>query len=325
MIFDIHGDIWTDVTTKRQVGQSNIIRNHHLKRFKEGKMGGGVFVIWADPPHDKRPHERLVESIQAMSSELRESRDIVKVIYNSKDFYDAVSKEKLGIMLGLEGLSGIGENIDCLDVLYQLGFRHASLTWNEENKLATGVLGDPERGLTDLGRLAVKRINELGMILDVSHANEKTFWDICEATTSPIIASHSNSRAICDVKRNLTDDQIRAIGEKDGLIGLNAFSEFIHPSKSLRNLDTLIEHLERIVGLIGMDKVAFGFDFFEYIGSDVSNTFIENEYIGTKDLEDISKTSNLIEKLKIKGYSQEDIDKLSYKNFLSLMDRTLGR
>ena len=92
MIFDIHGDIWTDVTVKGLLGEENIINNHHLERFKKGQMVGGIFVIWADPPHDKRPKERLVESIKAMSKEIWQSKDILKVIYNSKDFYKALDE-----------------------------------------------------------------------------------------------------------------------------------------------------------------------------------------------------------------------------------------
>ena len=323
MIIDIHGDIWAHVTLKRQEGQDNIIRNYHLDKFRQGNMAGGIFVIWADPPHDKRPKDRLKESIFAMASELRESRDIVKVIYNSKDFNDAVSQDKIGVLLGLEGLSGIGEDIDNLDVLYQLGFRHASLTWNEENPLATGTSGDPERGLTKLGIEAVKRINDLGIILDVSHGNDKTFWDICQHSSAPIIASHSNSRVLCDLPRNLTDDMIKAIGDKDGLIGLNAYKNFIHKDPDQRTLDYLIEHLEHIAGLIGLDKIALGFDFFEYLSGDSPDSFTSETVVGVKGLEEITKTSNLISKLKSKGYSQDDIDKITHKNFLSLMDRIL--
>lgn len=323
MIIDIHGDIWAHVTLKRQEGQNNIIRNYHLDKFKEGNMAGGIFVVWADPPHDKRPDERLKESIIAMSSELRESRDIVKVIYNSHDFNEAVSEGKIAVMLGLEGLSGIGENVDALDVLYQLGFRHVSLTWNEENPLATGTSGNPNRGLTKLGIEAVKRINDLGMILDVSHANDKTFWDICQHSKSPIIASHSNSRILCNVPRNLTDEMIKAIGDKNGLIGLNAFKNFIHSDPDQRSLDFLVEHLEHIVGLVGIDKIALGFDFFEYLSGDSPDSFTKEKEVGVKGLEEITKTPNLISKLKSKGYSQDDIDKISHKNFLSLMDRIL--
>lgn len=323
MLFDIHGDIWTDVTEKRQKGLKNIIRDYHLERFKKGNMVGGIFVIWIDPPHTSRPKERLIENIKAMSVELWESKDIIKVIYNSNDFYQAMDENKIAVLLGLEGLSGIGEEIENIYTLYQLGFRHGSLTWNEENSLGTGARGTINRGLTALGKEAIGIMESIGMILDVSHANDKTFWDIYNVARKPFIASHSNSRTLCNVPRNLTDEQIKAIGEVDGIVGINAFNEFIHEDKNKRNVDYLINHIEHIINLIGIDKVALGFDFFEYIGKDAANTFIEDDYIGTKGLENISKGKDFILKLKERGFTKEDIEKIGYKNFLNLMDRIL--
>jgi len=323
MLIDIHGDIWTDVTIKRGLGRNNIIRNDHLERFKKGGMVGGIFVIWADPPHDQRPKERLIESIKAMSCELWESKDFLNVIYNTNDFYKAIDEDKLAVLLGLEGLSSIGENVGDLYSLYQIGFRHATLTWNEQNALATGVKGDVNRGLTPKGEEAVKIMNDLGMILDVSHANEKTFWDIYNKSDKPFIASHSNSKVLCDVPRNLNDDQIKAIGERNGLIGINSFNEFISFNKDKMTVDFLINHLEHMVDLIGIDSVALGFDFFDYLEGDTTNSFTTDAYKGTIGLENISKGNNLILKLEERGFSKEDIEKISYKNFLNLMDRIL--
>lgn len=323
MIFDIHGDIWTDVTLKRSKGQKHIIRDNHLKRFKKGNMVGGIFVIWADPPHDLTPRKRLLESVKYMSSELWENQDILKPTYNSKDFYDAIETNRLAILLGLEGLSAIGEDVEFLYTLYQLGFRHCSLTWNEENLLATGVLGSPNRGLTTSGKSAIKIIEDLGMILDVSHANDKTFWDICENSTKPFIASHSNSRTLCNEKRNLTDEQIKAIGEKNGLIGINGYNGFVSTNNKDRTVEKLVDHIDYIVNLIGINKISLGFDFFEYLEDDTMNNLVKDKYVGTKGIEDISKCNNLIKLLENRGYTKDDIEKISYKNFINLMDKVM--
>ena len=323
MLIDIHGDIWTDVTVKRSLGEKDIIKRYHLDRFRKGKMAGGTFILWIDPPHDENPKERFLESVKYMCQEIWENQDILKVIYSSKDFYSAVDEGKLAVILGMEGLSPLGEESEGIYALYQLGFRQISLTWNEQNAFATGARGDEKRGLTELGKRAIKIIEDLGIILDVSHANDKTFWDICKVATKPIIASHSNARALCPVPRNITDEQIKAIGERGGLVGINAFNEFIHVDRDKRNVDYLINHIEHIVELIGIDHVAFGFDFFEYLEEDTSQTFIEDPYRGTPGIEDISKAPNLIKKLQERGFSKEDIGKISYKNFLNLMDRVL--
>lgn len=322
MLLDIHGDIWTDVTVKRSMGIKNVIRDYHLERFKKGNMVGGIFVIWADPPHDKRPKERLDESIKAMSDEISENQDILKIIYSKDDFYKAIEENKLAVLLGLEGLSGIEDDIEKIYDLYKLGFRHAGLTWNEQNKLATGVKGDINRGLSPLGKDLVKIIEELGIILDVSHLNDKSFWDVYKITNKPFIASHSNARSLCNVPRNLTDDQIKAIGEKDGLIGINAYNEFVHLEPAKRTVDYLIKHMEHIINLIGLDKVALGFDFFEYLDEDAAS-FTGDTYDGLIGLEDISKANNFVTRLEQLGYSKEDIDKICYKNFLNFMDNTI--
>ena len=322
MLIDIHGDIWTDVAIKRSLGERDIIKRYHLERFKKGDMAGGTFIVWVDPPHaEKRPKERFLEIIKYMCQEIWENQDILKVIYSSKDFYHAVDEGKMAVVLGMEGLSPLGEDPEGIYTLYQLGFRQISLTWNEQNAFATGTRGDVNRGLTELGKRAIRIMEELGIILDVSHANDKTFWDIYDVATKPIIASHSNARALCPVPRNITDEQIKAIGESGGLVGINAFNEFIHVDRDKRNVDYLINHIEHIVDLIGIDHVAFGFDFFEYLEEDKSKSFIEDPYRGTPGIEDISQAPNLIRKLQDRGFSKEDIEKISYRNFLNLMDR----
>lgn len=324
MLIDIHGDIWTDVAIKRSLGERDIIKRYHLERFKKGNMAGGTFIVWVDPPHaEKRPKERFLEIIKYMCQEIWENQDILKVIYSSKDFYHAVDEGKMAVVLGMEGLSPLGEDPEGIYTLYQLGFRQISLTWNEQNAFATGTRGDVNRGLTELGKRAIRIMEELGIILDVSHANDKTFWDIYDVATKPIIASHSNARALCPVPRNITDEQIKAIGESGGLVGINAFNEFIHVDRDKRNVDYLINHIEHIVDLIGIDHVTFGFDFFEYLEEDKSKSFIEDPYRGTPGIEDISQAPNLIRKLQDRGFSKEDIEKISYRNFLNLMDRVL--
>lgn len=323
MIFDGHGDIWTDVAIKRNKGEKNIIKNFHLDRFKQGEMIGGIFIIWIDPPYDKKPEERAIEIIGHMATEIMENQDILKIIHNHEDFHLAIKEDKLGVLIGMEGLSAIGENIDLLNTLYLLGLRHASLTWNEENILATGASGNPNRGLTDSGIEAVKLMENLGIIVDVSHANDKTFWDIYENTDKPFIASHSNCRSLCSVPRNITDEQLKAIAERNGLVGLNSFGQFVHEDKAKQDIEHLANHLDHMVEVMGIDHVGFGFDFFDYLNSDTVGSFAEGDSYGTIGFEDISKTDNLINLLSKRGYTQKDIEKVSYKNFYRIMREIL--
>lgn len=324
MIFDGHGDIWTHVAIERNKGNKNIIKDMHLERFKEGNMIGGIFVIWIDPPHYENPQCRTVEIIESMSTEIVENPDVLYIVHNSKDFNNALKNKKLAIVIGMEGLSGIGNRVELLNTLYRLGIRHASLTWNEENELATGIRGNPDRGLTKYGIEAIKLMEKLGIIVDVAHANDKSFWDIYDNTKKPFIDSHSNCKALCNVPRNLADEQLKAIAEKGGLVGLNGFNEFIHRQRDKQDIHNLVNHLDYMVELIGIDHVGFGFDFFHYLESDTVDSFVDDVNTQTRGLEDISKSQRLIDILYKRGYTKEDIEKISYKNYYRIIKEILG-
>lgn len=322
MIFDAHGDIWTDVTVKRQKGNRDVFKNYHLEKYKKGQVNAGIFVIWIDPPYDKNPKQRALEIIENMSVEITTNQDIFKIVKSYDHIKEAVDTNRFAIIIGSEGLSYIGKNVDLINALYLFGVRHATLTWNEENELATGVKGNPDRGLTQYGIEAVKRLEELGMIVDVSHANEKTFWDICEITTKPIIASHSNCKALCNAPRNLTDEQLKAIKEKDGVVGLNAFSDFVADEVENRDIEHLANHVDHMVEIMGIDHVGFGFDFDDYLEGDTLSAFAEGD-AKTIGFENITKVPKMIDVLEKKGYSKEDIEKIKYKNFLRIIRQIL--
>ena len=189
------------------------------------------------------------------------------------------------------------------------------MTWNETNAFATGQSGDKNRGLTPLGIDAVKIINELGILLDVSHANDKTFWDIAKHSKKPFFASHSNARSLCQSMRNLTDDQILCIGERGGMVGMNSYHNFVSQNESEKNLEMLLNHLEYVAEKIGLDKVGFGLDFAEYYtpeGEEVS---------GLSGLHDVTELGNVEKALKKRGYSQNEIEMVTYKNFIDFFGR----
>ena len=210
MIFDGHGDVWTDVTCRAvDHGERDIFRKHHLHKFQEGGVTGGIFVIWIDPPYDSDPVKRSKQIVKSIKQEMEDSADILNFVKKYDDFEKGTKEGKLNIVTGMEGLSQIGEDIDMINYFYdEVGVRHAMLTWNELNALATGWPVDVTRGLTEAGKKAVKRIQDLGMVMDVSHLNDKCFWGVIDLAQGPIIASHSNARSVCPAMRNLTDDML---------------------------------------------------------------------------------------------------------------------
>lgn len=319
MIFDAHADIWTHVTIKRQKGCKDILKNFHIEKFKRGGIGGGIFVIWIDPPYDKQPFIRTLEMMQEASTEILENQDVMKIVRHYDDIQEAIKENKLAVVIGLEGLSSIGKNTDLIYFLYMFGARHASLTWNEENDLATGVKGNPQKGLTKEGKQLIKKMENLGMILDVSHLNERSFWDVCKVATKPIIASHSNCKALCDVSRNLSDEQLKAIAQSGGVVGANAFRNFVHNEQDKRNIEYFANHIDHMVEVMGIDHVGFGFDFFEYLDDETTSSFASQGGYGPVDLEEASKAQNIIKILENRGYKSEHIKKIKYENFLRII------
>ena len=319
LIFDGHGDVWTDITCRSiDHGERDIFRQRHLAKFKEGSVGGGIFVIWIDPPYDQDPVKRAKQICAAVRQEKEDAKDIIQVVRRFEDFEKGTAAGKINVVTGMEGLSEIGEDIDQINWYYEeMDVRHAMLSWNETNALATGWPGDKNRGLTKKGKEAVSRIHSLGMVMDVSHLNDRCFWDVIECSDGhPVIASHSNSRTICPHMRNLSDEMIRAIAKTGGLLGMNSMREFIAEDKANQTVSRLADHVEYIVNLVGPDYVGLGFDFDDYLEADALSAFSghidspSGDGIGNE-----AEAKNIITELASRGYKQEDLEKIAYGNY----------
>ncbi len=323
MIFDGHSDIFTDVTIKRLLGETQVIKNHHLPRLRKGGIEGGCFVIWIDPPYEKEPSKRLEQILKATKDEMAECDEAV-LVHNLAEIEAAKKAGKFFILLGMEGLSGIGKDIEQIHMLYDFGVRHAMLTWNEQNPLATGVQGDPDRGLTVLGKKAVRMIQEKKMIMDVSHLNERSFWDVIAVAEGPILASHSNAKALAAAARNLTDEQLLEIRDTKGLVGLNSFNLFVSEDLKQQNVDNLVKHASYIADKIGVEHLGFGFDFFEFLSTDSMKSYSSQETSFTVGLEDCSKVPELLIKMKAAGFTDKELEMVSSGNWFKLIRRVIG-
>lgn len=317
MFFDAHSDIWADVTIRSLQGERNIVANHHLERLQKGQIEGSIFAIWADPPYDKTPFERTLQIWNAIEQETEDWKadGRIALVHNAAQMQQAIDKGQFYAFIGLEGLSSIGEDIDMIDQYHEKGARHAMLTWNEENKLATGAGGTPSRGLTPVGKKAVQRLMDKNMILDVSHLNERSFWDFTDIAQAPIIASHSNVKVFSDVPRNLTDEQLLCIRDLDGVIGMNSFNIFVSSNRNEQTADKLVEHMSYIADKIGVKHIGMGFDFFEFLPDDSMSSFSTQESPCLTGLEDCSKVPSLIEKMEKAGFTKAEISAISRENF----------
>ena len=209
--------------------------------------------------------ERELVSIQR---ELDKNKDLMKLAYSPKQIRDNLAAGKMSAVLTIEGPAGFGYDPALLEDLYKIGFRITSLGWNERNPLTGSHV--PGGGLTDQGREFVREAQRLGMLVDVSHISDEGFWDIMDITQAPVIATHSNSRKICDVSRNLTDDMFLAICRTGGVAGFNQCDAFVGQDP---DLDTVCDHILHFLeldpsgkhialggDLDGCDKLPKGFD-----------------------------------------------------------------
>jgi Zn-dependent dipeptidase, microsomal dipeptidase homolog len=324
MNFDAHSDIWTDVNIKSLAGERDIIRKYHIDRLRKGEIEGSIFVVWVDPPYTDDPKKRTAQAFEAIRKEAEDCADIAVICRNYAEIEKAKAEGRLYIIVGMEGISGLAPDVSEIDRVYELGTRHIFLTWNEANDFATGVRGPEDRGLTEIGKDVVKRILGKNMMLDVSHLNEKSFWDVIDMADVPLVASHSNARALCDVPRNLKDEQLRAIAELNGVVGLNAFNEFIDTEKEKRTADRLVEHAVYIADKIGIDHVGFGFDFDEFLPADCTSDFHSEEAEKTIGLENCTDIPSFVDKLEKAGFKGGDLEKITHGNFLRVIRERLG-
>lgn len=323
MIFDCHSDVWTDVTMKRLKGERQVLKNHHIPKFIKGGMEGSIFVIWVDSDFVDTPYERTLQIKQAITDEVAECKEI-KIVHNMKEIEQAKKEGKIYIFIGLEGMSSIGSDLSMIDDLYDFGARHAMMTWNEENDLGTGVKGNPDHGLTELGKIAAKKIQDKHMILDVSHLNEKSFWDVMSVAQQPIIASHSNCKALCGASRNLTDEQLKEIKRTNGFVGMNSFNLFVDDDPEKQTADRLVEHMVHVADLIGVEHLAFGFDFTDFLPVEHMASYSDMPDPFIKDLHGITDVPLLLKKMKDKGFTDDEIELISKQNGFRIVREILG-
>jgi diaminopimelate decarboxylase len=282
-VFDTHTDILYDLYMEKKAGIVDRFKDKHVNQLQKSIIKGGVWTMYSPNDFD------LIEACEIALNEI-----------------DLKELPGFNVILGLEGLRNL-KKVEDINILYKLGFRHAMLTWNEENKYATGIKGDSNRGVTEEGKRLLKQMEALDMIVDLAHLNEKSFFEALEVTNKNIIYSHGNCRSLCGHLRNVTDEQMEALKAVDGLLGLTLASSFISSNKEEVTLERFLDHVDYAVNKMGINNVCFGFDFMDYLG-DFQNANLQA--IG-----DATKVDALIEGLRSRNYSETDIVKLTFNNF----------
>jgi membrane dipeptidase len=362
IVADTHNDVLLramegeDISVETRVGHSD------LARLKKGGVDIQVFAVWVDPiAFEKKPFKRAKDMIDTLYSIARRNSDKIAVVRNSAELEKAIAERKICAVIGVEGGHAIENSIEKLEELYKLGVRYLGLTWNNSTDWVSSAFDEttnPDKvkitGLSEFGKKVVEKMNELGMIVDVSHLGEKAFWDVVKVTKKPIIASHSSVYKLCPHYRNLKDEQIKAIAQTGGVVFVNFYAEYIdstfntkrkkleekykaqfdsirvlyeHDQNAYRRarrqlmqkiaeelrppLDVLIDHIDYIAKLVGVDHVGIGSDF-----DGISITPLE--------MDDVTFLPNITKKLLERGYSTDDVKKILGGNFLRVFKQVCG-
>lgn len=312
MIFDAHGDILTDMYYQSKLGNEHSFVTRHLERYKNGNITHSIFVNWTNPNTANR-HE-FVEIFDAAFKEINEHKDIFTVCKTYQDLEHA-DKETIAVILGMEGVGQL-TGTDQLRELYDKGVRHASLTWNDDNDYAGGLDNLNTKGITEKGAAVLAEMEQLGMIIDLSHLNQKAFQEVFDHTKGPLIISHGNTYELCSHRRNYTDDQLRLLQSRDGVIGICAIADFLSHNPEEHTVSMFVDHIDHVVKTIGIDHVGLGLDVCYYLTDIAGGTKV-------KGFETIDQTNNIITELQNRSYSDEDIEKILSKNFLRVIQKIL--
>ncbi|MFD1929638.1 dipeptidase [Sporosarcina siberiensis] len=272
----------------------------NFERLQKGQVKVQAFAIFVYPEmKSEQKFQCALDQIHYFYTDVLGNNPNMKQIKEWTDF-DELKEGEIGAMLTLEGVDAIGNDLQKLSILYQLGVRSIGLTWNNANLAADGVGEERGGGLTAFGREIVEFNNRHKLLTDVSHLSEKAFWDVMEESYYPI-ASHSNAQVICNHRRNLSDEQALALFEKDAQIHMVYSTRFVTPEGDV-TISDLIKHIDHFCSLGGVKHIGLGSDF----------DGIDAKIIG---LEDASKQQNLLDEL-LKYYNEDEVKGFAYQNFL---------
>ncbi|MFW9905586.1 MAG: dipeptidase [Candidatus Thorarchaeota archaeon] len=279
---------------------------HASKKYlTEGGVDVQVFAIFVIPKLEKLSVDISLDML-AIAKEME--KDGYFLIKSKKDLNKIQEvKNRIGMVLSLEGAVALERNLKLLPIFYELGIRNIGLSWSRKNLFCegTGLTKDSSKseGLSLYGFELLEQMESLGMVIDVSHLNQKGFADVVKKTSKPFIASHSNAYHLCNNSRNLTDDQLMEIASVEGVVGINFYPRFLsQKDPEAVSIKDVIDHIRYIIDLIGIDYVGLGSDF-DGIG------------ITPKGLENASKIKSIPPLLKKEGFNDQDIAKIMGENF----------
>lgn len=310
LVVDAHCDTLTVLDRQgRRLGQQSSKGHTDLPRLALGGVNVQFFAVFISNEYRDNPLARALQVFDTFFAEMEENREKAGVVQTSRDIESIVSRNKVAALLTVEGGEALAGRIEVLRMFYRLGVRGLTLTWNGRNELGDGVSeAGTGGGLTRFGLAVVREMNRLGMLIDVSHLSERGFWDVLKESDKPVIASHSNCRALYDHPRNLKDEQIKELAASGGVVGLCFYPVFLGAGQA--SLEMLLDHAAHLAGVAGVDCIGLGSDF------DGIECVIPQ-------LDDISRLPLLTGGLLRRGFSPGEVKKILGGNFLRVIKQVM--
>lgn len=300
MLVDAH----CDTIVKIFLEGKNLFENDiHVDLQKLSHPMAQFFAIFFNAKNERDLFKKALRVIDFFYGEMEENKKLIGVAKSVKDINKNIEEKRSSAILSIEGGEILEGELHALRILHMLGVRAMTLTWNHDNEIASGARGKDDGGVTSFGVEVINLMNEMGILIDVSHLNDKSFYDVMHLTNKPVAATHSNARRIHPAKRNLSDEQIRLIATNGGVIGINLYAGFLAGNKC--STDDVMRHIEHIINVGGSECVGFGSDFdgIDEMPSDI------------RDAKDMSIIINKLER----RYGINITDKIKYKNFMRLL------
>lgn len=310
-VLDSHCDTPSQIYRGRDVAMDNDNAHVDFPKLKRGGVDGAFFALYISPDrNDKEALDYALKLYDCMDATLKDNAHQAVLTVSPEQAYANKEKGLFSVFLGLENGSPIGKSLDILRDFYAKGIRYMTLCHSANNEICDSCATAEKRwhGLSPFGREVVAEMNRLGMLVDVSHISDEAFYDVLECSTRPVVATHSCCRALASHPRNMTDDMIRALAAKGGVIQINFYPYFLidgyeegQPAPSYK---VVADHIDHVVKLVGIDHVGIGSDF-------------DGIEVAPEGLEDASMMPTLFDELRRRGYSQEDLDKIASGNFFN--------
>lgn len=283
-----------------------------LPKLKRGRVACQVLALFLEDDQCASAFDAASRMIDMLDALVAASNGQLVKVHSASDIRSAWEKGQVGALLSIEGAEALEGSLDRLDDFYARGVRAVGITWNRRNAFGRGLKGEGEGGLTTLGRALVEKMQDMGMVIDVSHLSEEGFDEVAELAEGPFIASHSNSREVCPHPRNLSDRQIRMIADHGGAVGCVFVPYFVSHDPEACSLEAFIAHIDRIVDKGGIETCAIGSDFDGFIPQEAAVIRNAGEF------------PLIYEALRKHGYSHADASRILGENWLRVFADIMG-